>query len=50
MSEILLRPPNTSRTTAPTINQCQMLKEPIKSSVRQTLAQSPYAPVGKLPI
>jgi hypothetical protein len=36
-----LRPPNTSRTTAPTINQCQMLKEPIKSSVRQTLTQTP---------
>src|ERR1700733_8103203 len=33
MSEILLRPPNTSSSTTPTINQCQMLKEPIKSSV-----------------
>src|ERR1700684_3021648 len=33
-SETLPRPPKTSRSTAPTINQCQMLKEPIKSSVR----------------
>src|SRR5271155_4343616 len=34
-SEILFRPPKTTSTTAPTISQCQMLKEPIKSSVRQ---------------
>src|ERR1700677_1801156 len=33
-SETLPRPPKTSRSTAPTINQCQMLKEPMKSSVR----------------
>src|SRR5580693_10811759 len=34
MSEILPRPPNTSSRTAPTISQCQILKEPIKPSVR----------------
>jgi hypothetical protein len=34
MSEILPRPPNTKRTMAPTTSQCQMLREPMKSSVR----------------
>src|SRR5580658_5124044 len=34
MSEILPRPPKTRSSTAPTINQCQMLNEPMKPSVR----------------
>src|SRR5580658_9379041 len=33
-SEILPRPPKTSSSTAPTTNQCQMLNEPMKPSVR----------------
>src|ERR1700739_3032488 len=41
MSEILPRPPNTTRSTAPTINQCQMLKEPMKSSVRANAQDDP---------
>src|SRR5580698_3417377 len=34
MSEILTRPPKTRSSTAPTTNQCQMLNEPMKTSVR----------------
>src|SRR5271168_1566857 len=37
MSEILPRPPKTSRPTARTIIQCQMLSEPMQSSVRRSI-------------
>src|SRR5580704_19381461 len=38
MSEILPRPPKTRSSTAPTTNQCQMLNEPMKTSVRNGTA------------
>src|SRR6201987_191322 len=41
MSEILPRPPKTSSRTAPTISQCQMLKEPMQSSVRSRARAHP---------
>src|SRR5580692_8436946 len=34
ISEILPRPPKTTSRTAPTISQCQILKEPMKPSDR----------------
>src|ERR1700751_1441436 len=43
MSEILPRPPKTSSSTAPTTSQCQMLNEPMKTSVRNgTRARGTY--------
>src|SRR5215217_7025309 len=42
-SEILPRPPNSSRPTASTMFQCQMLNEPMRKS---SVATGPHGPAG----